>query len=165
ATANDLSYPVTSGGIPASYSAGLANSRAEIDRLIKMQAEQDRNVQNLTNLLQPLSPTGAIPGLTGQMPNGQMPQPPLDLDQLFNQDYFTDYASLDNSGIPTSRTSNAHGQPDGVQHPTANDTSDVDELFNFDAMGTPQLDHSYPAVSSSAQGPSPQPASKSPRTR
>ena len=78
--------------MPPNYSGRLANTRQEIDNLVKMQAEQDRSVQNLTNLLQPLSPTGAIPGLDA---DGN-PPPPLDLDTIFNNDYFTDIGDTDN---------------------------------------------------------------------
>lgn len=78
--------------MPHNYSNRLANTRQEIDNLVKMQAEQDRSVQNLTNLLQPLSPTGAIPGLDA---DGNGAPPPLDLDTIFNNDYFTDIGDTD----------------------------------------------------------------------
>lgn len=86
--------------MPHNYPARLANTRAEIDNLVKMQAEQDRSVQNLTDLLQPLSPTGSIPGLPGEgNTGGNVPPPPLDLDQIFNSgDYFGDFADLDKTG-------------------------------------------------------------------
>jgi heat shock transcription factor len=52
-----------------------------------MQAEQDRSVQNLTNLLQPLSPSGSIPGIGD---GTSVPPPPLDIDDLLNTgDYFS----------------------------------------------------------------------------
>jgi heat shock transcription factor, other eukaryote len=71
----------------------LAATRAEFDNLARMQAEQDKSVQSLTNLLQPLSPTGSIPGLSDNPDlNGMGSIPPaLDLDQIFNSgDYFND---------------------------------------------------------------------------
>jgi len=75
--------------MPPNYNARLENSRNEFENLSKLQAQQDQSVQNLTNLLQPLSPTGSIPGL-GDGTN--VPPPPLDLDQFFNSnDYFTDF--------------------------------------------------------------------------
>ena len=61
-----------------------------------MQAEQNANMQNLANLIQPLSPSGPIPGLPeGGLfdPNPGLLEPSstsaLDLDQIFNSgDYF-----------------------------------------------------------------------------
>ncbi|KAJ6097080.1 hypothetical protein N7499_001454 [Penicillium canescens] len=60
--------------MPHNYSGRLASTRQEIDNLVKMQAEQDRSVQNLTSLLQPLSPNGTIPGLDS---DGNVPPPRL----------------------------------------------------------------------------------------
>lgn len=83
--------------MPHNYSNRLADTRSQIDHLAKMQAEQDRSVQNLTNMLQPLSPTGLIPGLDPDNPSN-VPPPTLDLDQIFNSgDYFSDYANVDPS--------------------------------------------------------------------
>jgi heat shock transcription factor len=110
------------------YSAQLNNTRNEIDNLMKMQAEQDRSVQNLTNLLQPLSPTGQIPGLV----DGHVPPPSLDLDQIFNsQDYFTDLPDLNDDNkdnIPFDDLSTAPTQ-------TAGTGEDVKDLFDFDNLG------------------------------
>lgn len=115
--------------MPQNYSGRLASTRSEIDNLVKMQAEQDRSVQNLTNLLQPLSPTGTIPGIRNDQ--GGAPPPPLDLDQIFNNDYFTDIgdleenkANLDFGGGPN--------QP-GPQDPPPGDDQGND-LFNFDQL-------------------------------
>ncbi|KAI9871170.1 MAG: stress-responsive transcription factor hsf1, partial [Watsoniomyces obsoletus] len=60
-------------------------------RLAKLQAEQDKSVQNLTNLLQPLSPTGSIPGIHD---GASLPPPPLDIDDFLNHnEYFNDFPS------------------------------------------------------------------------
>ncbi|BAE58390.1 hypothetical protein BDV35DRAFT_229969 [Aspergillus flavus] len=122
--------------MPLGYSNRLANTRAEIDNLVKMQAEQDRSVQNLTNLLQPLSPTGTIPGMvTG---DGSVPPPPLDLDQIFNNDYFTDIGdleknknNLDFGNTTTSVPATAPIEPvtTGADDSVINDGND---LFDFD---------------------------------
>jgi heat shock transcription factor, other eukaryote len=48
---------------PTNFDHELASNQATYDSLAKMQAEQDKSVQNLTNLLQPLSPSGSIPGI------------------------------------------------------------------------------------------------------
>ena len=79
--------------MPNNYDMRLADTKADLDRLAEMQAEQDRSVQNLTNLLQPLSPTGSIPGLG----DGTTTQPPpLDLDQFIN--YFPSDPAYDMDG-------------------------------------------------------------------
>ncbi|PYI27195.1 hypothetical protein BP00DRAFT_354046 [Aspergillus indologenus CBS 114.80] len=124
--------------MPHNYSGRLANTRAEIDNLVKMQAEQDRSVQNLTNLLQPLSPTGTIPGISI---DGSAPPPPLDLDTIFNNDYFTDIGDLEHN-----KASLGYGDPAGsVPATTAADPvvtagpndggiKDANELFDFDNL-------------------------------
>ncbi|KAJ5908694.1 hypothetical protein N7495_001376 [Penicillium taxi] len=116
--------------MPHNYSNRLANTRQEIDNLVKMQAEQDRSVQNLTNLLQPLSPNGTIPGLGS---DGNVPPPPLDLDQLFNNDYFTDIGDIHDKKHMNLGDSSIDPVTN-VDDPM--DTSHVDEdtndLFDFD---------------------------------
>ncbi len=67
----------------------FGHTAEELDLLAKLQAEQGPKIQNLTNMLQPLSPSGSIPGLSdGNYYNGQSAE--NDLDQFFNSnDYFT----------------------------------------------------------------------------
>ncbi|KAJ5535987.1 hypothetical protein N7513_009173 [Penicillium frequentans] len=120
--------------MPPNYSGRLANTRQEIDNLVKMQAEQDRSVQNLTNLLQPLSPTGAIPGL-GPDGNGNVPPPPLDLDTIFNNDYFTDIAETEHDRKlanldPTGQTADLGGNPHEHLGHVQNE-GDTNDLFDF----------------------------------
>jgi heat shock transcription factor len=131
-SANNALMTPTPPPMPPNYSGRLANTRQEIDNLVKMQAEQDRSVQNLTNLLQPLSPTGAIPGL-GPDGNGNVPPPPLDLDTIFNNDYFTDIgdtehdrklANLDPTGQPPELGANPHDH-------LGQDEGDTNDLFDF----------------------------------
>lgn len=136
--------------MPQNYAAQLASTREEIDNLVKMQAEQDRSVQNLTNLLQPLSPTGTIPGIN----DSNVPPPSLDLDQIFNSnDYFTDVPDMDKSGFDfgdgtaTTTTMTTAGQPTGTAATgltgvtaapgaTTDVTKDVgNDLFDFDNLG------------------------------
>ena len=77
------------------YDRNLASTQADLDHLAKMQAEQDRSVQNLTNLLQPLSPSGSIPGLGD---GTSVPPPSLDIDDLLNQqEYFVDFPAEDST--------------------------------------------------------------------
>jgi heat shock transcription factor len=124
--------------MPHNYNGRLANTRAEIDNLMKMQAEQDRCVQNLTNLLQPLSPTGTIPGLAGGE-NGSAPPPVLDLDQIFHNDYFTDIGDLDHNkpnidfGDTTSSVP-AHAPVEAPVTTGAEDIKDGSDLFDFDQI-------------------------------
>lgn len=124
--------------MPQNYSGRLANTRAEIDNLAKMQAEQDRSVQNLTNMLQPLSPTGTIPGV-GQE-NGNVPPPPLDLDQFFtNNDYFTDFTDFENNKASpgfddSTNTAPAHGLPTNTTGTDDSAIRDANDLFDFDQL-------------------------------
>lgn len=118
--------------MPHNYSGRLASTRQEIDNLVKMQAEQDRSVQNLTSLLQPLSPNGAIPGIDQ---DGSVPPPPLDLDTIFNNDYFTDIGDT-GSGIKKTDdqaghlgTGPNHTDNFGTSH---GDEGDTNDLFDFD---------------------------------
>ncbi|KAL4961001.1 heat shock factor family protein [Aspergillus stella-maris] len=123
--------------MPNNYSSRLANTRSEIDNLMKMQAEQDRSVQNLTNLLQPLSPSGTIPGIGA---DGNIPPPPLELDQIFSNDYFTDFNDYD----PNNRGNLELGDPTGTgQAPNTGDNAvsddpaikhDGNDLFDFDHL-------------------------------
>lgn len=67
----------------------LASNKQDLDQLAQLQAAQDASVKNLTSLLQPLSPSGSIPGIG----DGQdVPPPPLNIDDFLNTtDYFADY--------------------------------------------------------------------------
>jgi len=66
----------------------------ELDFLEKTLKEQDSKVANLSTMLQPLSPSGTIPGLNdpaGYNGLGPIPSDPLDFDNMFNSnDYFSD---------------------------------------------------------------------------
>lgn len=124
--------------MPQNYSGRLANTRAEIDNLAKMQAEQDRSVQNLTNLLQPLSPTGNIPGIGHE--NGNLPPPPLDLDQIFSNDYFTDIGDLENNkanlefGGDSNNNAPAANAPQPAAHTNTGPEDGANDLFDFDQL-------------------------------
>lgn len=122
--------------MPHNYPGRLAHTRAEIDNLVKMQAEQDRSVQNLTNLLQPLSPSGAIPGVDPSAANAPTP---LDLDHIFNSsDYFGDYQDVNKSGVAADypRESQPSAQADAIsEKPNANASApNANDLFDFDSL-------------------------------
>ncbi|KAL4904413.1 hypothetical protein BDW74DRAFT_30520 [Aspergillus multicolor] len=122
--------------MPSNYSSRLADTRSEIDNLMKMQAKQDRSVQNLTNLLQPLSPSGTIPGIGA---DGSIPPPPLELDHIFNDDYFTDFADYgqQNIGNIDLGDSTGAGQVPTTESAAADDMAikhDGNDLFDFDHL-------------------------------
>ncbi|KAJ9302794.1 hypothetical protein DTO271G3_168 [Paecilomyces variotii] len=125
ASSNNALITPTPPPMPQNYASHLASTRHEIDNLTKMQAEQDRSVQNLTNLLQPLSPTGAIPGI-GDQANGIPPS--LDLDQIFNSDYFSEIPDIDKNGLDFPESTAA---PPQTVPASADPTSD---LFSFDNL-------------------------------
>ncbi|KAJ5366024.1 Heat shock factor (HSF)-type DNA-binding [Penicillium concentricum] len=120
--------------MPHNYSGRLASTRQEIDNLVKMQAEQDRSVQNLTSLLQPLSPNGTIPGIEGG--DGNVPPLPLDLDQIFNNDYFTDIGDAGSDMKKQAENPMSHlGTGQNTHDPvgtTQADDGDTNDLFDFD---------------------------------
>ena len=83
----------------------------EIDVLVQMQIDQNHKIENVTNILQPLSPSGSIPGLNDNtyFADATIPSPSasqnLDLDQYLDSNaYFTnqngdDDFNYDVSGI------------------------------------------------------------------
>lgn len=84
----------------------LASTKHDLDSLAQLQAAQEKSVENLTSLLQPLSPTGSIPGIG----DGQdVPPPPLNIDDFLNSaDYFTDYTNQNgNNDLDFSNLNNA----------------------------------------------------------
>ena len=87
---------------PPNYGHQLASFQSKYDNLAKMQAAQDKSVQNLTNLIQPLSPSGSIPGIHD---NTNIPPAPWDVDDFLSagHDYFNDFPAdgsfdLNNTG-------------------------------------------------------------------
>jgi heat shock transcription factor, other eukaryote len=94
--------------MPNTYDRRLARTKSDLENLAKMQADQDRSVQNLTNLLQPLSPSGSIPGLGD---GTDVQPPPLDIDDFLNSsaNYFTDFPAdqnFDFNGADNNTNSN-----------------------------------------------------------
>jgi heat shock transcription factor, other eukaryote len=114
----------------------------DLERTLK---EQGDNVAQLSNMLQPLSPSGSIPGLN----DGQYIPPPenLDLNQLFDTDqYFND-----------SNGDFAAGGEPGFDFGNGNDYSN----FNFDGSG---VDTSRVNWNNTSSGPQVEPISSSEAT-
>lgn len=138
---NVLSLMATTSGtstpVPSSYgqddTAGdflkhFSNQSEQLDLLQRLQQEQDSKVQSLADKLQPLSPSGAIPGLGGSAVGGNTgtqiysnPQLSMssefDLNNFINDEYFP---GLDGDADPTVRgldfgSLQANGLGDGVQ--------------------------------------------------
>ena len=114
------------------YDRKLASTKADLDHLARMQADQNRSVQNLTNLLQPLSPSGSIPGIGD---GTSVPPPPLDIDDLLNQqDYFNDFPA---EGTEYDFSANGNGfnfdnLPEVDDAPLFADVGTHDEQQEFD---------------------------------
>jgi heat shock transcription factor, other eukaryote len=111
---------------PSNFNRQLARTNADLERLAKLQAEQDKSVQNLTNLLQPLSPTGSIPGIHD---GASLPPPPLDIDDFLNHnEYFNDFPSDGASNYDFSGAGDVNGgtTQQGINFDYNNDD---DELF------------------------------------
>ncbi|OAL38202.1 hypothetical protein AYO20_02654 [Fonsecaea nubica] len=111
---------------PPNFHRRLASTQADLEQLAKLQAEQDKSVQNLTNLLQPLSPTGSIPGIG----DGQsFPPPPLDIDDfLTHNEYFGDFPSDGNGNYDFGNTGLGGDQLGTADHMNFA-YKDDDELF------------------------------------
>ena len=113
----------------------LRDRKLELDRLSQMQAEMDNRVQHLTDMITPLSPNGSIPGLH----EGQLSEPlnSMDLDQMFNDDYFTNLNpdGAVNDSLKFDYDHNLDGTAGGGG--TAND---FDPSFGDDGAASPNLD-------------------------
>ena len=120
------------------YDRKLASTKADIEHLAKMQAEQDRSVQNLTNLLQPLSPSGSIPGLGD---GTSVPPPPLDIDDLLNSsEYFSDFPADNPDYDFTANGSgfNFSNLPEVDDDPMFGDIGSSDQLQGSDPLKSSQ---------------------------
>jgi heat shock transcription factor len=106
-----------------------------------MQAEQDRSVQNLTNLLQPLSPSGSIPGI-GDGTN--VPPPPLDIEDILNPsgEYFNDFPGEgpDYDFATNGSGFNFENLPEVDDGPLFGDVGTDDQQQEFDAFKSSQTE-------------------------
>lgn len=141
----------------------LASTKYDLDHLEKLQAAQEKSVENLTNLLQPLSPSGSIPGLG----DGQdIPPAPLDIDSfLGNPDYFTDFNNSANGNLDFGDLNNAaynnnnHGfefSDDDPLFAGVDDNQNTSNNFlnvnNYDGAGD---DRKVESLASSSEAPTP----------
>jgi heat shock transcription factor, other eukaryote len=111
---------------PENFSRNLQRTNSDLTRLAQLQAEQDKSVQNLTNLLQPLSPSGSIPGIHD---NSQMPPPPLDIDDFLNHnEYFADFPTDGNGNYDFTGNGDGDGEGQGQNFASFND-DDEEEMF------------------------------------
>lgn len=92
-------------------------TKDQLDFLSQSLKEQDQKVNELNQILAPLSPSGTIPGVTDpQVFNGDM----LDLDQYFNSgDYFDETGRNNNLDFPP----NDDGLNDFLFEPSLNDAA------------------------------------------
>ena len=115
--------------MPKDYTRNLQQSRASMESLARLQAEQDRKLQNLAQMMGPHSPTGSIPGF-----NDGQSVPPLDIDAFIDQDYYN-ISPVDgpgNDGTGNFDFIGADGAQGGFNAndlPNGDDGDDDDELF------------------------------------
>ncbi|KAK4140695.1 uncharacterized protein C8A04DRAFT_39703 [Dichotomopilus funicola] len=78
----------------------IQNTQTELDALQRLQTEQSDQIDALTNLLGPLSPSGRIPGLDENgNPNTGYFDNVVDYDQFLNNNAFADSAGFDGGGL------------------------------------------------------------------
>ena len=121
----------------AQFDNKLQSTKYDLDSLEQLQAAQEKSVENLTNMLQPLSPSGSIPGLH----DGQdIPPAPLDIDHFLGHDYFPDFNNDANGSLDfTNSNHNAHTS-NGLA--PAFDFTDDDPLF-ADVDDNPNADSNF----------------------
>ena len=113
---------------PTNFDRNLADARVNYDSLAKMQAEQDKSVQNLTDLLQPLSPSGSIPGIHD---NQTLPPAPWNVEEFLSGDHgYFDGFTPDGPNFSLD-TSDANA---------AAPFNDYDDMFNNVPPNTTQSD-------------------------
>jgi heat shock transcription factor len=100
-------------------------TQAELEFLERTLKEQDDKVANLSSMLQPLSPSGSIPGLSdspGYVP--PLPGDSLDFDQLFNSgDYFNEASNGGSMNFGSGTLDFNGGSDFDFDNPTGNDST------------------------------------------
>jgi heat shock transcription factor len=117
----------------------LRQNNAQLEMLTKMQQEQDSKVADLAGRLQPLSPTGAIPGINANNFEELGNPGDFDLGTYLNETedgYFGTFDTTSAAQQSTYPTTSA--PPQGINddlgfnwgdYPTANGMADADDLF------------------------------------
>lgn len=127
----------------------LGYTQKEIDELMRLQAEQERNINDVKTALAPLSPSGSIPGLDGDTYfNGMESSEPnnanLDLDQFLDSGaFYTGSSPMANHG---DYDFNAFGDTSGIGESHfdvgmdgTNDSGGRVESLNGSAVNTPEV--------------------------
>lgn len=76
----------------------ISNDQADLERLQRLQSDQDAKISELGELLGPLSPSGHIPGLSERGEHPFFDQNNVDLEQYLNSNAFLNDASFDSDG-------------------------------------------------------------------
>ncbi|KAI9714727.1 MAG: stress-responsive transcription factor hsf1 [Bogoriella megaspora] len=114
----------------------FAASQQQLDMLQRLQQEQDAKVQNLADRLQPLSPSGSIPGLhNGGSGDSAAPPSELDLNNFIDSgDYFTGQGQGDGTdNLGNTLPDNLFEAPDfGIDFSAPDDSGlGTTDDFNF----------------------------------
>ncbi|RMY43371.1 hypothetical protein D0865_11295, partial [Hortaea werneckii] len=107
----------------------LKQTQHQLDMLTNLQKQQDEKVQELNRKLQPLSPTGAIPGLHGQPAPDDNPFDFPGAPGEYDPNAFIDFddGSWGPSGSSSHHPATAGGSAGGGQN-----NDDDDDALNFD---------------------------------
>ena len=168
------SRPTTSDG--ALISPSRSNSRIQLDnslaaskhglnQLEQMQGNLGKNIDNMTSFLQPLSPTGSIPGIG----DGQdIPPPNFDIDNFLNTgDYFDfndptnanlDFSALNNNPYVANNGNAVYGfADDDPLFADVDDPKDIKEspengAYGYEKLGAGKVE----SLASSSGAPTPQ---------
>ncbi|PBP23797.1 heat shock transcription factor (hsf) [Diplocarpon rosae] len=125
----------------------LGYTQKEIDDLMRLQAEQERSINDVKSILGPLSPSGSVPGLAGDNYFNSMDSPivsNLDLDQYLDTGaFYTGSSPMANTGdYDFSSFGDASGLGGGHFDVGMDGTADVAvkiESLNESAVNTPEV--------------------------
>ncbi|KAI7339909.1 hypothetical protein KC354_g17295 [Hortaea werneckii] len=112
----------------------LKQTQHQLDMLTNLQKQQDEKVQELNRKLQPLSPTGAIPGLHGQPAAASSDENPFDFPGApgdYDPNAFIDFDDGSWGGPPASSSSHHPASAAAAGGRNFNDDDD-DNALNFD---------------------------------
>lgn len=134
---------------PAPTLEELGYTQKEIDDLMRLQANQDRNINDVKAALAPLSPSGSIPGLEGDtyfngMDSSEPNHANLDLDQFLDTGaFYTGSSPMGNHG---DFDFNSFGDTGGMGEShfdigmdSMNDSSGRVESLNGSTVNTPEV--------------------------